>query len=516
MKKNKFPRVRRLLRRRIIMMVMLALQLGLFIYVLASGSMRSRIVETALIVFSIIAALYLLGRDDSTDYKLTWVMMILTVQFFGGLFYLLFRAQSRERKLRTLIAEKTEKAERYLRAGGSGGAEEGLRAEYGEYSTCAGYLRSAGYTPYRIGEGDVRYFSTGESMFGAMIEDMENAEKSIFIETFIIGQGEVWEKMFGIMRRKAELGLDVRLIYDDVGSFLRLPEDDIRKLRGCGIKVGCYHPFSPFWSMLQNNRDHRKLTIVDGRIAYTGGVNIADEYVNRVERFGYWKDAGIRVVGRSVRSFIVMYLRMWETISGEDADWEESMGEAAEGSGGGYIIPYDDSPLDAEQVSENLYLRLIHGAREYLYIETPYLIPDDVMIRALSVAARSGVDVRIMTPHIPDKKFVFMTTRSYYARLVREGVRIYEYTPGFNHSKVIVSDDAVANVGTANMDYRSFYLHYECGALAVGGSVPSLIRADFLSALESCEEIGPDHPLCADSLKNRLIRPICRYFAPLL
>ena len=518
MKKIKFPRVKRLLRRRIFVIFLLAVQLLAFLLLLADSSTRSKVIEAALIVFSVVVALFIIGREDNSDYKLTWVTIILIGQLFGGMFYLLFRAQSREKKLRALIDEKDGKAAVYLRAEDDESVLDSFRASWPQHISCAAYLHSVGY-PLYAGE-DVRYFSDGESMFGSMLGDMEEAKRSIYIETFIIGPGEVWDRMLGIMRRKAGEGLDVRLIYDDIGSFLRLPEDDIKDLEKSGIKVACYHPFTPFWSMLQNNRDHRKITVIDGEIAYTGGVNIADEYINRVRRFGRWKDAGIRLTGRAVRSFAVMYLRMWETIADSDEDWAGAYGDiSAVGEGkadGGFIIPYDDSPLDREQVSENIYLKIISGAKDYLYIETPYLIPDEILIRALTVSARSGVDVRIITPHIPDKKFTFMTTRSFYPQLVKAGVRIYEYTPGFNHSKVMVADGEIANVGTANLDFRSLYLHYECGAVAVGGEVPERIREDFLATLGECELIGADHPLCADTLRNRLKRPICHLLAPLL
>ena len=515
MKKNKFPRVKKLLRRRIVVIFLLAAQLLAFLLVLADSSTRSKVTELSLIVFSVAVALFIIGREDNSDYKLTWVTLILVGQLFGGMFYFLFRAQSRQKKLRALIDDKDKKAAVYLKAEDDPDAREAFGQTSPQYVSCAEYLRSAGYPIYR-GQS-ARYFSDGESMFAAMLDDMERAEKSIYIETFIIGPGEVWDRMLDIMRRKARDGLDVRLIYDDIGSFLRLPEDDIRGLESAGIKVACYHPFTPFWSMLQNNRDHRKITVIDGGIAYTGGVNIADEYINRVERFGRWKDAGIRVTGRAVRSFVLMYLRMWETLTDADEDWAEAYGaEGPEESGEGYILPYDDSPLDRDQVSENVYLKIISGAQKYLYIETPYLILDEILIRALTLSARSGVDVRIMTPHIPDKKFTFMTTRSYYSQLVKAGVKIYEYTPGFNHSKVIVADDGIANVGTANFDFRSLYLHYECGAVMFGGEVPKAIREDYIATLGECEFIGADHPLCADTLKNRLKRPICRLLAPLL
>ncbi|MGI6742714.1 MAG: phospholipase D-like domain-containing protein [Eubacteriales bacterium] len=509
----RFPHLRRLARRRIVIILMLLAQLFILILLLHDGTRKSRIAERILIVFSVACAYFVMGTDDKSDYKLSWVMIILTAKLFGGIFYLLFRLQSLEKPLRERDRQKSIKAAGYLSSAADTG-ESSAAADRPGYQAQINYLtRSVGYPMYK--DSEVTWFPTGESLIESIFAEMEKAEKSLFVETFILSVSDLWDEIFELMKRKAAEGVDIRLIYDDIGSFLRLPTNDLEELQKIGVKVAAYHPFNPVWSMLQNNRDHRKMVIVDGKTAYTGGVNIGDEYINRLVRFGHWKDGGIKITGPAVDSFTVMFLRMFETIEGTDEDYSLFFGEHEKIDSKNLIIPYDDSPLDREQVSENVYLQIINGAQKYLYIETPYLILDDIMLTALQLSAKSGVDVRILTPHIPDKKFTFRVTRSYYRPLIDAGVRIFEYTPGFNHAKIIVSDDLTANVGTANFDYRSFYLMYECGVW-MQGEIASEISRDFLETLKISEEITADNPIVSNTGLNLLLRPLCRILAPLL
>lgn len=511
--KLRFPHLRRLARRRIVIILMLLAQLFILILLLLDGSRKSQIAERILIVFSVACAYFIMGTDDKSDYKLSWVIIILTSKLFGGIFYLLFRLQSLEKPLRGRDRIKSKKATEYLAAGAGSGTNAGASIPPG-YEAQINYLtRSVGYPMYK--DSEVKWFPTGERFIESIHADIEKAEKSIFIETFIISVSDLWDEINEILKQKAAEGVDIRLIYDDIGSFLRLPTNDLEELQKAGVKVAAYHPFNPVWSMLQNNRDHRKIAVIDGKTAYTGGVNIGDEYINREVRFGHWKDGGIKITGPAVDSFTVMFLRMFETIEGTDEDYSLFFGEHEKKDAENLLIPYDDSPLDNEQVSENVYLQIINNAQKYLYIETPYLILDDIMLTALQLAAKSGVDVRILTPHIPDKKFTFRVTRSYYRPLIDAGVRIFEYTPGFNHAKIIVSDDLTANVGTANFDYRSFYLMYECGVW-MQGEIASEISRDFLETLKISEEITADNPIVSNTGLNLLLRPLCRILAPLL
>ena len=346
---------------------------------------------------------------------------------------------------------------------------------------------------------------------------MEKAEKYIFLEYFIINGGEMWRAIQEVLERKAKQGVDVRLIYDDLGCFLRVPEDFPKRMGAKGIKCVVFNPFRPALSSLQNNRDHRKILVVDGKVAITGGINLADEYINAVDRFGHWKDASLLVRGAAAWSFTLMFLRMWSLTRREQVDYESFY---PWGEGGctlpseGLVQPYSDSPLDQENVGEHVYLQIINNAKSYLYINSPYLIIDDSMTSALCLAAKSGVDVRIVTPHRWDKWLVHMTTRSYYRELVQAGVKVYEYSKGFLHSKTFVSDDKVATVGTTNLDFRSLYLHFECGVWMYGTPSVMEIKRDYLETLESCQRITLED--CQNNPLVRLFQEVLRVFAPLM
>ena len=318
-------------------------------------------------------------------------------------------------------------------------------------------------------------------------------------------------------REKAAAGLDVRLIYDDIGSIHCLPKHFVSSLKKAGIKVMAFNPILPFVSLVYNNRDHRKILIIDGCIAYSGGYNLADEYINRKERFGHWKDSGIRLSGHAVWNFTVMFLNMWNSFVPTEEDYTsfrphknhpEPFGED------GIVQPYSDSPLDDESLGENVYLEILSQAEEYVYIFTPYLIIDNEMKTALVLAAKRGVDVRIVTPAIPDKKIVFRLTRSYYEPLIKAGVKIYEYTPGFIHSKSFVCDDRIGVVGTINMDYRSLYLHFECATLMCGSSAVMDLKKDCLETFEISKEIR--HEDCRRNFFGLLFDAFLRIVSPLL
>ncbi|WP_243093286.1 phospholipase D-like domain-containing protein [Pseudoflavonifractor sp. AF19-9AC] len=317
--------------------------------------------------------------------------------------------------------------------------------------------------------------------------------------------------------KKVAQGVKVRLIYDDIGCFLLLPQNYPQQLRQCGIECVLFNPFRPFLTAKQNNRDHRKIISIDGKVAYTGGINLADEYINAIEKHGHWKDAGILVEGKAAWSFTIMFLEMWQICTGRQEDFQiyyPWSGQPCTVSGEGFVQPYADSPLDTENVGEHVYLQILNQARDYVYINTPYLIVDDSMVSALTLAAKRGVDVRIITPHRWDKWAIHMTTRSYYRDLVRAGVRVYEYEKGFMHAKTFVSDDRVATVGTTNLDFRSLYLHFECGALLFGSPAIQDIKQDFLTTLQTCRPILVE--TCRSNFLVHLFQEILRLFAPLM
>ena len=327
--------------------------------------------------------------------------------------------------------------------------------------------------------------------------------------------GKMWDGVEAILRRKAAQGVDVRLIYDDFGSLLGLPTDFVVRMERAHIRCIPFNPVVPVLSLVMNHRDHRKIVVIDGRIAYTGGVNLADEYINAEQRFGYWKDTGIMLRGEGTANMTALFLQMWEYVTGEDMPPLENYLPTAKLPADGYVQPFADSPLDDINIGESTYLQIIHNARKYVYITTPYLVLDNEMITALTIAAQSGVDVRILTPGIPDKKLVYMITRSYYQQLHRAGVKIYEYRPGFLHAKTIVSDDDTAVVGTINMDFRSFFLHFECATCFYNSSVVAAVKQDIMETINVSRRIDDEWLRRVPWIRS-ITASVLRLFAPLL
>ena len=383
-----------------------------------------------------------------------------------------------------------------------------------EYSSQISYLQNfAGFPIYE--NCYEKYLSPGEKKLEALLSELEKAEKYIFLEYFIIGTGVMWSQIFAVLKKKAAQGVTVRIIYDDIGCFSRLPKEIYQCLNKYGIECSVFNPFIPILTVTQNNRDHRKIAVIDGKVAFTGGINIGDEYINATDRFGHWKDASIMIKGPAVSSFVIMFLQMWELCTGTTEDYTRYLSKnEGQSSGGSFIQPYGDSPLDNENVGEHVYLQIINNAKNYLYIYTPYLIVDDSLISALALTAKSGVDVRIITPFRYDKKLVHMTTRSYYRELIMAGVKIFEYSKGFLHAKAFVSDDKIATVGTGNLDFRSLYLHFECGTCIYNSPVIRDLKNDFLETQKVCKKITLKD--CTPNLAARLFQDILRLLAPLM
>lgn len=355
-------------------------------------------------------------------------------------------------------------------------------------------------------------------MFPDMLEALKSAEHFIFMEYFIVEEGYMFDQIADILEEKAKSGVDVRFIYDDVGCISTLPPKYFRKLEERGIKCVAFNPFLPLISVVMNNRDHRKIFVVDGNIGFTGGINLADEYINKVERFGYWKDSGIRIEGDGVWNLTVMFLEMWNYIKGTSEEYDRfkpSVYQKKTFSQDGFVQPYGDTPLDYENVGENIYLNIISSAKDYVYIFTPYLIIDHEMLITLCNAAKRGVDVRIVTPGVPDKKTVYLLTQSYYEPLIRNGVKIYQYTPGFIHAKNFVCDDEIATVGSVNLDFRSLFLHFECGVWMYQSKAVMQVKRDCLETFAHSEEITLE--FCRRRpAAVRAVQGMMRLFAPLL
>lgn len=467
-------------------------------------------------ILGLVLALYIVNTDINPSYKIAWILVVLAFPIFGCMFYLFFGNSHSGDRIRRKMAHYDSDGRLLLPQ-----KDETLNALHSDSSTAAkqaNYLfRFGGYPVY--GNTKAAYFPLGEDKFAALLKELEKAERFIFLEYFIIQEGKVWNSILEILERKAQSGVDVRLIYDDIGCLMTLPYKYNEALEKKGIKCRVFNPFRPILSAKMNNRDHRKILVIDGHTAFTGGINLADEYINEYEKHGHWKDSAVMLKGEGVWSFTAMFLVMWSYLGSsktdEYTDYMPRPEDIAPYRSDGYVVPFTDSPLDDEPVGENVYLNIINDAKEYVYITTPYLIIDNEMSTALILAAKSGIDVRIITPHIPDKRFVHAVTRAHYKKLTRFGVRVYEYTPGFIHAKNFVSDDCVAVVGTINLDFRSLYLHFECAAWMYGVHCIADIKRDFLLTLEKCHEVTYDECLNVNIFK-RAGRFILRLFAPMM
>ncbi len=497
--------------RRVVGGALLLIQTSIMIWFVNFLSWRWMWVYRICIILSTIMVIWLIRKYDNPAYKIPWIILILLFPIFGGLFYLLWgntpfnRARARHRQ--TLQHPDFSGAP-------VPPASEALSAALPRHTRGARYIENESAMPVWSGSGTNDY-AVGEKQFAAMCEALEQAERFIFMEYFIIEEGKMCNTLLDILVRKARAGVEVRVLYDDAGCLATLPHGYEEYLRGLGIRALRFNQFIPTLNTYLNNRDHRKICVVDGNVGFMGGINLADEYINVKVRFGHWKDTGVRLAGAGVANMTEMFLQMWEYATKEHVCDRARYMPTEVRCGDGYVQPFYDSPLDDRNVGETAYMHIINRAQRYVYITTPYLILDNEMITALTVAAQSGVDVRIVTPGIPDKKLVYQVTRSYYLQLQRAGVKIYEYRPGFLHAKMIVSDDDVAIVGTMNMDFRSFFLHFECGTLLYGGETITEIRDDILETIGISREIDSDWFRGVPWVTS-ICASVLRLFAPML
>lgn len=505
-----------LLNRVVIVAFLLLIQIAVLVFVIWRLNRYFLYFYGVSVVLSLVVVLAIINDDRTkAGYKLAWIIPILVIPIFGLLFYMIF---GRSIASRTHLRQIHE-AEQSL---SSQALQNGVLEEIAEISVTAGnqsrYIsRYAGYAPYK--STYTEYLYLGEVKFECLKAELKKAKRYIFLEYFIIEEGVMWDAVLEILTQKANQGVDVRVIYDDIGCSFTLPLGYDKKLRSLGIKCQVFNPLVPVLSSRFNTRDHRKIVVIDGHTGFTGGINMADEYINAYEKYGHWKDTAVMLKGEAVFSFTTMFLSQWNFIAGTSEEPEslrpdpEDMGDYASGSG--YVQPFSDTPLDGEAVSETIYLNIINKAERYVYINTPYLIIGNEMMNALCVAAKNGIDVRIITPHKPDKWYVHSVTRSYYPTLLDAGVKIYEYTPGFMHAKSFVADDKFGVIGTVNLDYRSLYLHMECGVWLYEADSIRDMYDDYLETLERCEPV-----LLSDCLAvawyRKLGRMLLRSFAPLM
>jgi cardiolipin synthase len=475
------------------------------------------------VLFNFFVGLYLINSRVDPTSKITWLIVIVLVPVFGASLFLFTKSNLGHRLLKTRILDIMEGTRDDLPQNPE--VEEALKKEDVGMASLQHYLKqTAGFPAYT--NTSVRYFKSGEEKWAAMLEELKKAQHYIFMEYFIIDKGEMWASILEIMAEKARQGVDVRVIYDGTCEFANLPYRYPEQLKKLGIQCRVFAPLMPFLSTHYNYRDHRKILVIDGNIAFNGGVNLADEYINRRERFGYWKDAAVMLKGDAVRSFTLMFQQMWlleekeRDIKGYLNNIREKAAEAndqhiRDEHSSGFVIPFADCPLDGHRVGEHVYMDILNRAHDYIYIMTPYLILDGNMENSIRFAAERGVDVRIILPGIPDKKAPYMLAKTHYQSLLEAGVKLYEYVPGFVHSKVFLSDDETAVVGTINLDYRSLYHHFECATYMRKTGCINDIKADFTESLKHCRRITPEM-VEKETWINKTAGVLLKIIAPLM
>jgi len=461
-----------------------------------------------------IAFILMIVNNDSLKpgFKLAWIIPISIVPIFGNLLFLLFGHDLFSRKMHRIHTLEKEMA---MSQSPNGVFAKIERKDRQTANQSRLIMDCSGFQPYE--NTFAEYLPSGEAKFERLIEELQKAERFIFIEYFIISEGYVWDSILSILKEKVAQGLDVRIIYDDLGSGFRVPFRYKNQLNAMGIKCIVFNPFVPILSSSFNHRDHRKIVVIDGHTAFTGGVNLADEYMNMRELYGHWKDASAMIKGEGVHSFTLMFLALWKFCTGDIEEPEHFLPQTgAEWIGeSGIVQPFSDSYISGDSICEAIYLNLINKAERYVYIVTPYLIIDAELITALSVAAKSGVDVRIVTPHIGNNWYVHSVTRSYYEALIKSGVKIYEYTPGFIHAKLFVADDKLSVIGTVNLDYRSLYMQLECGVWLYETDCIRHIYEDYMITLSKSQEITLSDCQMIP-WQRKLGRMILRVIAPMM
>lgn len=492
--------------------LVVVLQIGLMLllsYYLRGAAIYVYILIT---VAAVVQIMVMVSRNTNSSYTIAWVLIIALLPVYGLLLYWLWGRSDVKGRRPERLRDAIRRGMGYLRK--SYRTYALLNRAHPARKRIAGYLGRSGFSLYQ--GTSCTYYPLGECQFQAMFDELRRAEKFIFLSTFILNTGRLWDELREILLQRAAAGVEVRLMYDDFGSLLTVPDSLVRQLRAAGVRVVRFGPIHRYISKLYiHYRNHQKITVIDGRVAYTGGTNIADEYANYYPKHGHWKDTAIRLEGAAVWTLTVNYLSMWE---GETGDWQDYGAYRAAHTvpDGGFFAPFWDGPVNnPENPAEVMYRQMITGAREYVYVTTPYLVITNNMMEALCTAAQSGVDVRIVTPRVWDHWYVHMVSRSNYKPLLQAGARVFEYSPGFIHAKTILSDDDHAVTGSINMDYRSFYLHFENGVWICGDPVLRDIKRDMLATLAQCEEITLAGYL-ARPRYIRFVEGVLRVFAVLL
>ena len=508
---EKFKRKKHLIKPILVVTFLILLQMGFFLYLYNSLKEYADIYNWSSTGIVLIAIIYIINMDQPIDYRVAWMIPITVFPLFGILLYILLEILPGPKGLARRLKDIKTKNMKYLYQDEL--AFDEIKNDKYEDIGLEKYLyETVGYPIYQNTISE--YFSSGEEYYLNLIEDLKKAKEFIFIEFFIIREGIMLDSIVEILASKVREGVEVKFMYDGTNDYYIDP-DYRRYLESLGIEVEVFAAVIPILSTYHNNRDHRKIVSIDNKIGYTGGINLADEYINKLDRFGHWKDNGVRIEGEAVKNLTVMFLNLWELSSRTPIDTSKYIETFHCVEADAFIQPFDDSPNDNESVSENAYVDILNQAKKYVYIMTPYLILSERIRNSIIFASKRGVDVRILMPGIPDKKIPFNMGRSYYENLLKNGVKIYEYSPGFLHAKAIVADNISSIVGTINLDFRSLHLHYENGILIHDRDFALSVKQDVLDTIKISREMSIK--LYKElNIFYRLIGKALRLIAPLM
>ena len=505
---NRTHKVRNSIPRIIFVALAVLLQVAWLLMLVLRFNTYSNWIAAASTIIALVVVVRLYSKHTSPAFKLPWIMLIMALPVMGLALYLMVEVFSDlgsfRKRMAALVQQRQQRIPQNPEIPGK------LDPDCAGYSR---YLQQIGGAPVYENTA-VTYYPEAVQAFEAMKQELEKAESFIFMEYFIVEDGSSFREILEILERKVKDGVEVRLMYDDLGSVGYVNLRFAKSLVDRGIRCQVFNPALPVVNLFMNHRDHRKITVIDGKVGFSGGYNLADEYFDRRRPYGKWKDTGVRLEGEAVRSLTAFFLEMWAASSGRPENFDTYLNISHSVPGTGFVQPFADDPQSRERLAENTYLHLIYNARDSLYIITPYLIITDEMVNALGLAARRGVDVRIITPGIPDKKTVYQVTRSYYGGLAEQGVRIFEYSPGFCHAKQCVCDGRYATIGTSNLDYRSFYHHFENDILLMDCDAVKQIEADFVQLFPQCREVTREY--CSGKKHMLLFQCLLRLIAPLM
>ena len=493
-----------------LVLVMVLITVQIFVILQFFGGLPQEL-DIILGLLGFFIVMHLVNSKQNQSFSLAWVIIVLLFPGIGPLVYLLFANKKIPKGLRNLNEQTNIQAEKSLPQDTSI-LDKVENENYSIFKQFNYVLKNASFPVYK--DTHVDYYPLGEEKFENMLIELEKAEKYIFLEYFIIREGVMWNSILDILIKKVKEGVDVRVMYDDFGTISNLPRGYSEELESYGIKVHVFNRLRPILLVQMNNRDHRKILSIDGKVGFLGGINLGDEYVNKLERFGHWKDSAIKLEGKAVWSLTVMFLQFWNSVEKIKEDIEK-YNPHYRVEAKGLVQPYSDSPTDGEALGENIHLNIINSSRKYLYIMTPYLVPSHEMTRMMILASKNGVDVRVVVPHKPDKWYVHAITKSNYKKLIQNGIRVFEYTPGFIHSKNFLADDIMGIVGSTNLDFRSYYLNFESGALLYKNRAVEGLIKDFKETFAKSIEIDIEDVKNVP-LHKRFLRAFIGMFSPLL